>query len=220
MRLPARFVQPIPDSYTADKRDANMRMKNEHIAAVLTVFALATVLQWRAAAAADEPISAGRWTASSPEVERNIRNFIQFQKDGVAGTMGNIDKYMAPEFVVETSGDEALQRLLGNTVPGRIVVHRDDLKKRGPSKDFAGVEAQKRTMEEIYGVGDEVVAKWHIQAVVKDKLFGLQGKGQTIDIVEVGFVRFDKEGRMTQGWFRIDSAGLLRQLNYTVQAPQ
>jgi predicted ester cyclase len=210
-----------------------MKMKNEHIAAVLTVFALAAALQWRSAAAADaattpaaaaapaadEPIAAGRWIASSPEAERNIRNFIQSQREGVAGNMVNIEKYMAPVFVAETRGDESLQRLLGKQMPGRREVHRDDIKKMGPT-DFAGVEGHKRTIDEIYGVGDEVVAKWHIQAVVKSKLFGLQGKGQTIDIIEVAFLRFDKEGRMIQGWYRVDSAELLRQLDYKVQAPQ
>jgi len=52
------------------------------------------------------------------------------------------------------------------------------------------------------------------------KLFGLQGKGQTIDIIEVAFVRFDNEGRAIQGWYRIDSAELLRQLDYKVLPPQ
>ncbi len=114
--------------------------------------------------------------------------------------------------MAETRGDESLQRLLGNPMPGRMVVHRDESKKRVPNKDFAGVEGHKRTIDEIYGVGNEVVAKWHIQAVVKSEMFGLKGKGQTIDIIEVAFIRFDKEGRMTQGWFRVDSAELLRQL--------
>jgi len=213
-----------------------MKVKNEHIAAVLTVFALATALQWRSAvaadaattpatavaapaAAADEPPAAGRWIASSPEAERNIRNFIQSQREGVAGNMVNIEKYMAPVFVAETRGDESLQRLLGNQMPGRRVVHREDIKKMGPA-DFAGVEGHKRTIDEIYGVGNEVIAKWHIQAVVKGKLFGLQGKGQTIDIIEVAFVRFDNEGRAIQGWYRIDSAELLRQLDYKVLPPQ
>jgi predicted ester cyclase len=213
-----------------------MSVKNEHIAAVLTVFALATALQWRSAAAAeaatapataaaapaaaaDEPPAAGRWIASSPEAERNIRNFIQSQREGVARNMPNIEKYLAPVFVVETRGDESLQRLLGNEMPGRRVVHREDVNKMGAA-DFAGVEGHKRTIDEIYGVGDEVIARWHIQAVVKGKLFGLQGKGQTIDIIEVAFVRFDKDGRIIQGWYRIDSADLLRQLDYKVQAPQ
>jgi len=215
----------------ADKRDTYMK-NMKHLAAVLAVFALATSLQWVSAAAAaetapaapaagaKEPIHAGRWVASSPAAERNIRNFILSQEEGVAGNREHLDQYMAPEFVAETRGDESLQRLLGNPMPGRMVVHRDESKKRVPNKDFAGVEGHKRTIDEIYGVGNEVVAKWHLQAVVKSEMFGLKGKGQTIDLIEVAFIRFDKEGRMTQGWFRVDSAELLRQLDYKVQAPQ
>jgi predicted ester cyclase len=210
------------------------KVKND-IAAVVTVFALATALQWGSAAAADaapapakaaaaagadQPIAAGRWIASSPEAERNIRNFILSQEEGVAGNRAHLEQYMAPEFVAETRGDESLQRLLGNPMPGRRVIRRDLSQRLVPNKDFAGVEGHKRTIDEIYGVGNEVVAKWHIQAVVKSEMFGLKGKGQTIDIIEVAFIRFDKEGRMTQGWFRVDSAELMRQLDYKVQAPQ
>jgi len=43
--------------------------------------------------------------------------------------MVNIEKYMAPVFVAETRGDESLQRLLGNQMPGRRVVHREDIKR-------------------------------------------------------------------------------------------
>src|SRR6266404_3828686 len=88
-RMPARFAQPVPDSHMADKRDTYMK-NMKHLAAVLAVFALATSLQWVSAAAAaetapaapaapaagaKEPIHAGRWVASSPAAERNIRNF-------------------------------------------------------------------------------------------------------------------------------------------------
>jgi hypothetical protein len=39
-------------------------------------------------------------------------------------------------------------------------------------------------------------------------------------VAEIGFMRYDESGHLVDGYFRLDSADLLRQLGYTVQAPQ
>lgn len=205
-----------------------MKPKSQHIVAALTAAILAVAAQSQTAAAADEPTAAPAGTgaaptlrkiASSPDAERNIENFIAFQAEGVKGSMPNIKKYMAEEFLAQSSGSDSLLRLLGkDVVAGRVV--KRDLMEKSVGKALSGIEGQKRIMEEIYGVGDEVIARWRITGVAHGPVFGLEGKGQPIDVTEIAFVRFDKEGRMVEGAFRQDSAELMRQLGYKIEAPQ
>jgi predicted ester cyclase len=193
-----------------------MNTKYKHLAAAVAVFATVAAAPTRSA---DEPPAAQRWLTSSPGAERNVKNFILAQTESVAGKMTNIDEYLAPEYVVDSRGDDSLQKLLGKLVPGRRTVKREGLEKVSTAP-FAGMQGHKRVMEEIYGVGDEVIAKWRVQGVVTGSLFGLQGHGQAVDFEEISFARYDKDGRLVEGWYRIDSAELLRQLGYTVQPPQ
>jgi SnoaL-like polyketide cyclase len=205
-----------------------MNAKSPCIAAALTVAVLAVAAQSRTAAAADEPTAtpaatgqaapALRKIASSPAAERNIENFIQLQTEGVQGSLPNIKKYMAAEFV-GSGGDDSIQRLMGKNVVARRVVKRDLFEKVSKNA-LSGIEGQKRVMEEIYGVGDEVIARWRITGVARGSLFGLEGKGQPIDITEIGFMRYDESGHLIEGYFQLDSAELLRQLGYNVAAPQ
>jgi SnoaL-like polyketide cyclase len=65
-----------------------------------------------------------------------------------------------------------------------------------------------------------VIARWRITGIARGPLFGLEGKGQQIDITEFAFVRYDKGGHLVEGYFRLDGAELLRQLGYKVEAPQ
>jgi predicted ester cyclase len=205
-----------------------MNTKYKHLAA-LTVAVLAVAAQTRSAAAADEPTAkstatdqaapALRKIASSPAAERNIKNFIQLQTEGVQGPMPNIKKYMGAEFVVRSGGNDSIDRLMGkNVVAGRVA--KRDIFEKVNQKALSGIEGQKRTMEEIYGVGDEVIARWRITGVARGPLFGLEGKGQPIDITEIAFARYDQSGHIVEGYFQLDSAELLRQLGYKVDAPQ
>ena len=205
-----------------------MNAKNPCIAAALTVAVLAVAAQSRTAGAADEPTAtpaaAGqaaptlRKIASSPAAERNIENFIQLQTEGVQGSLPNIRKYMAEEFG-GSAGDASLQRLMGKDVPAHGVMKREVFEKFSKNA-LSGIEGQKRVMEEIYGVGDEVIARWRITGVARGPLFGLEGKGQPISIIEMGFMRYDATGHLIDGWFELDSGELLRQLGYKVAAAQ
>jgi hypothetical protein len=205
-----------------------MTPKKPHIVAALTAAVLAVAAHSRSAVAADEPNATPASTdqaapilrkiASSPAAERNIQNFIQLQTEGVQGSLPNIKKYMAEEFG-GSAGDDSLQRLMGKNVPAHRVMKRDLFEKFSKNA-LSGIEGQKRIMEEIYGVGDEVIARWRITGVARGPLFGLEGKGQPISITEIGFMRYDESGHLVDGYFRLDSADLLRQLGYTVQAPQ
>jgi hypothetical protein len=205
-----------------------MNAKNPCIAAALTVAVLAVAAQSRTAAAADEPTATPAATdqaaptlrkiASSPAAARNIENFIQLQTEGVQGSLPHVKNYMAAEFV-GSGGDDSIQRLMGKNIVARRVVKRDVFEKLSKNA-LSGIEGQKRVMEEIYGVGDEVIARWRITGVARGPLFGLEGKGQPIDITEIGFMRYDESGHLVEGYFELDSAQLLRQLGYKVAAAQ
>jgi len=201
-----------------------MNAKYPRIVAALTVAVLAVAAQSSTAAAAEPtatPVTTAttlRKIASSPAAERNIENFIQLQIEGISGSLPNIKKYMAVEWV-GSGGDDSIQRLMGKNVVGRRVVKRDIFEKL-TTNALSGIEGQKRVMEEIYGVGDEVIARWRITGVARGPLFALEGKGQPIDITEVGYMRYDESGHLIDGWFELDSAELLRQLGYKVAAAQ
>jgi len=213
-----------------------MNAKYLRIVAALTVAVLAAAAQSSTAAAAEPtatpatpatpattatPVTTAptlRKIASSPAAERNIENFIQLQTEGIKGSMDHIKDYMGVEFV-GSGGDDSVQRLMGKNVVGRRVVKRDIFEKL-TTNALSGIEGQKRVMEEIYGVGDEVIARWRITGVARGPLFALEGKGQPIDITEVGYMRYDESGHLIDGWFELDSAELLRQLGYKVAAAQ
>jgi predicted ester cyclase len=209
-----------------------MNTKNPCIAAALTVAVLAIAVQSRTAAAADEPtatpatpatpaateqtaVPALRKIASSPAAERNIENFIRLQTEGLQGSLPHIKEYMAEEFV-GSAGADAIHNLMGMNL-SRRVVKRDMFEKLSRTA-LSGIEGQKRVIEEIYGVGDEVIGRWRITGVARGATFGLEGKGQPVSFVEMGFMRYDESGHLVEGWFELDSADLLRQLGYKVVA--
>jgi predicted ester cyclase len=156
--------------------------------------------------------------------ERNVRNFTRWQVEKIpVDDYSGIEQFMAPEVKVSPGGGGAdgLMSLLGKPLLGEPVTPSSRTVRvkgfaEGPGVGFAGVKNHRRTMEEIYGIGDTVVARWRIQGDVTGSLLGVPGHGRPIDIMEVAFVQFDREGRMVKAWMSIDGAALLHQLGVTV----
>lgn len=148
--------------------------------------------------------------------QRNVRNFIRFQMDVARNDFSHLDELVAPE-VVADAGADPLLLLMGITPPPSPTKTR---RKDFPAMTraaFAGLENHHRAIDEIYGIGDLVVARWRIEGVVTGSLFGIPGQGRPISLHEVGFVKYDADGRMLGGWFRVDGAEVLQQLGVSVK---
>jgi predicted ester cyclase len=66
-------------------------------------------------------------------------------------------------------------------------------------------------IEEVIADGDTVGLLYRLTGAHRGNLFGIAPTGKKIDVHEVAFLRF-VNGRIADGWFMADEAGLLKQL--------
>ena len=66
-------------------------------------------------------------------------------------------------------------------------------------------------VEDIIADGDRVGMLWRLTGTHKGDLLGIPPTGRKIDIHELGILRL-ANGKIVEGWFMADEAGLLRQL--------
>lgn len=149
--------------------------------------------------------------------ERNVRTFIEYQTDIANGDKTRLDEQMAETMVIYAMGADSINSLLGRPATATpFVLKRDDWRNNTSFKD---VSNHTREFDAIYGVDDMVIARWRIKGVVNGKVFGFEAHGRPIDLTEVAFVRFDAQGRLSEGWFRLDAAELFQQLGVKVEVP-
>ena len=72
-------------------------------------------------------------------------------------------------------------------------------------------------IEEVIAEGDKVGLLWRLTGTHKGDLYGIPPTGRKIDIYELGILRL-ANGKITEGWFMADEAGLLRQLGAALPA--
>ena len=66
-------------------------------------------------------------------------------------------------------------------------------------------------IEDMIAEDDRVGMLFRVRGTQRGNFFGIPATGRRIDIHEIGFFRL-ADGRITEGWFMADEAGLLRQL--------
>jgi len=66
-------------------------------------------------------------------------------------------------------------------------------------------------IEDIIADGDRVGMLWRLTGTHKGDLYGIPPTGRKIDIHELGILRL-ANGKIVEGWFMADEAGLLRQV--------
>jgi predicted ester cyclase len=67
------------------------------------------------------------------------------------------------------------------------------------------------TIEDVIADGDMVGMLFRVRGTQRGNFFGIAPTGKTIDIHELGIFRL-ADGKITEGWFMADEAGLLLQL--------
>jgi steroid delta-isomerase-like uncharacterized protein len=66
-------------------------------------------------------------------------------------------------------------------------------------------------VEEIIAEGDSVAMLWRITGTHRGNFYGIPATGKPVDFLEIGYFRM-AQGKIAEGWFMADEAGLLRQL--------
>ena len=66
-------------------------------------------------------------------------------------------------------------------------------------------------IEDIIAEGDRVGLLFRLTGTHRGNLFGIPPTGKKVDVYEIAFLRI-VDGRITEGWFMADEAGMLKQL--------
>ncbi|GAB3886973.1 hypothetical protein GCM10029964_052140 [Kibdelosporangium lantanae] len=78
---------------------------------------------------------------------------------------------------------------------------------------------QRTTVEEISCDGDTVWVRTRMRLVHAGEFLGAPGTGREIEFREVGSVRFNDAGRITEVWFMCEELGIARQLGFELTLP-
>jgi predicted ester cyclase len=70
-------------------------------------------------------------------------------------------------------------------------------------------------IEEVIGEGDTVGLLFRLTGTHRGNLFGIPPTGRKVDVYEAAILRI-AEGRVIEGWFMADEAGMLKQLGATL----
>ena len=70
-------------------------------------------------------------------------------------------------------------------------------------------------IEEVIAEGDQVGLLFRLTGTHTGNLFGIPPTGRKVDVPEIAILRI-ADGRVTEGWFMADEAGLLKQLGATL----
>jgi predicted ester cyclase len=150
-------------------------------------------------------------------VERNKATFRRLQEEVIMkGRMELVEEIFAPDFTILRAGTAELM-IAGNLPPYPQVGTAYERFANGRNRMTAALSGQRRTIEAIGGEGDTVWARWRISAVHSGEYLGVAPTGKRLEYTEVGFLRFDADGRITEGWFLCDEVNLARQLGLSLR---
>jgi predicted ester cyclase len=153
-------------------------------------------------------------------VERNKATFRLLQLEVIAGgRLELLPEVFAPSFRARRAGLSDLMRLAGRA-KGHPAGDAYEQFTAGYRAMTAMLADQSRVIEELEGSGDTVWARWRIEATHAGPFLGIAPTGRRVSWTEVGFLRFDDAGRITDGWFLADELNLALQLGIPVGQAQ
>ncbi|WP_179220540.1 ester cyclase [Rhodococcus sp. NCIMB 12038] len=148
---------------------------------------------------------------------RNSANFERFQQEViVSGDFTVFDELVAPGAVTLRSANSTMQRLvLADFVADQTPLSREGFE-RAWSQVMSSRANHRRTIETICASGDTVAARWSIEWIQQGQYLGRACRQTLVRTEEVGFVRFDNDGRIIECWFMSDPIELWMQLGIDV----
>jgi len=151
-----------------------------------------------------------------PVVERNKLTFRRLQEQVIAnGQFELIPEIFRPDFQVRRVGTLRLYRAIGHTdYPQGQNAHERFVE--GLTEHQKLLPDQERVIEEIFGEGNRVAARFRIKATHTHEFAGHPPTGKRLEWTEIAFVRFDSDGLMEEGYFLCDELELAEQLGLTL----
>ncbi|MFI8793722.1 ester cyclase [Streptomyces sp. NPDC055105] len=145
-------------------------------------------------------------------VERNKATFRRLQEEVIVkGRVELVEEIFAPDFTTLRAGTADLMISQNRPpYPQSGTAHERFIS--GRQRMTEALSDQERTIEAIGGEGDTVWARWRISAVHSGEYLGVPPTGKRLEYTEVGFLRFDADGRIAEGWFLCDEVNIARQL--------
>jgi predicted ester cyclase len=149
---------------------------------------------------------------SDEVVERNKENFRRLQEEVVVRQdMTHLAELVAPEFKIHHAASDWTRRIAGvDSLAGTV---------RGHSAwaEIPPVPNHRRVIEEIYGEGNVVWARFTTEHTHHDDRFGVPPTGKLIRFTEAIIAHYDDEARMTEAWAIADPFEVLDQIGGTVK---
>ncbi len=149
-------------------------------------------------------------------VERNKATFRLLQEEVIVkGRLELVEKIFSPDFTALRAGTADLMASR-NRPPYPQSGTAYERFTSGWKRMTEALSDQRRTIEAIGGEGDTVWARWRISAVHSGEYLGVPPTGERLEYTEVGFLRFDDDGRMVEGWFLCEEVNIARQLGLSL----
>lgn len=144
-------------------------------------------------------------------VERNKNNFRRLQEEVVVRQdMTHLAEVVAPEFRIHRAASDWTRRVAGvGLLAGTVRRHAD-------WADIPQVPNHRRVIEEIYGEGNVVCARFTVEHTHHDDRFGVPPTGKLVRFTEAIIASYDDEGRMTEAWAIADPWEVLDQVGGTL----
>jgi predicted ester cyclase len=151
-------------------------------------------------------------------VARNMETFRRLQEDVIVGGRDDlVEQILAPTFRPLRVGLEDLHRLTAASAQRPDSPDPYSQFRMGLRANQAALSNQQRVINEICAVGDRVWARWRIEATHSGWFLGRRATGRQVSWTEAGMVRFDRDGRIVEGWFQADELNLAHQLGLTLR---
>jgi predicted ester cyclase len=155
------------------------------------------------AASAGLALPAGlRAVAQSSEVERNKSSVLAYKQAMTKRDAKLLEtQFMAPGYKRLRAGVQNIaNNSQGQGFPGPGAAFWQDA--------FPDREDH---VEAIVAEGDMVAMLWRITGTHRGNFYGIPATGKPVDFYEIGYFRM-VDGKIAEGWFMADEAGLLKQL--------
>ena len=116
-----------------------------------------------------------------------------------ATPMAERHEFYAPSYRTVRKGLHNVAALAGPRESGRPGYTRESIPDRVDE------------IQHIVAHGDQVWATWLVKGTHRGPLFGIEGTGRPVEMLELGIWTV-REGQLAEGWFMADELALLRQL--------
>lgn len=129
-----------------------------------------------------------------------------------------VKKVVTPMTVTHRAGFAALYDATGFPIPkeGNFL----DWMKDGWSVLHAALSDQTVEMKHVVAEGNEVIAQYHMTAMHSGNFAGADATNNRVEWDEVGILKFDENGKITDMWYLVEEMRVATELGYKLNLDQ